>query len=82
MVKIENGRFSETTFIEDIVGKKIVINKYRNQEGYRLGYVESTNRGKHGYTLLITFNDECHFNEKSISRYCLHNIEDAVIFMK
>lgn len=85
MLRIENGRFSECIFIEDIVNKKIAINKYKNQIRNRIGHIQCTNKNKDGtISIKVNFENECHFNDNIIrslfSTYSLHNIEDANIF--
>ena len=48
MLTIENGRFSDCTFLEDIVNKKITVNKYKNRILDRRGRICFTQRNKDG----------------------------------
>lgn len=74
MLKIENGRFSECTFIEDLKNKNIVIKQYKNQEVNWIGTIVNTSNGSKGYS--ITCNN---WNDGLIG-FKLHNIEFAEIF--
>ena len=85
MLTIENGRFSDCTFLEDIVNKKITVNKYKNRILDRRGRICFTQRNKDGsISITVNFEEESHFNDNIIrslfSTYSLHNIENANIF--
>ena len=75
MLTIENGRFSDCTFIEDIVGKNIEVKKWRNKIVDRRGRISFTQRNKDG-SISITVN----FEGSAYTSYNLHNIEFAEIF--
>ena len=85
MLTIENGRFSDCTFLEDIVNKKITVNKYKNRILDRRGRICFTQRNKDGsISITVNFEEESHINDNIIrslfSTYSLHNIENANIF--
>lgn len=85
MLKIENGRFSECTFIEDIVGKNIEVKKWRDKIVDRRGRICFTQRNKDGsISITVNFEGECHHDDNIIrsayTSYNLHNIENANIF--
>lgn len=81
MIKIENGTVS-SVFAENI-GKKISINKYSRPDtkvdGFRFGTLERIARSKNGYYILVSYNENCHHGEKTISAYNLKFIVDGVI---
>jgi|APGre2960657505_1045072.scaffolds.fasta_scaffold06688_7 hypothetical protein len=92
MIKIKNGCPSEgiATFImsfavnsDRLIGKKISINKYSSSDsknnGRRFGIIEKFGRGKIGYNFLVSYKDDNHHGEKSISAYSLRYIVDGVI---
>ena len=65
------------------VGHKIIINEYKNPDtnriGYRFGTLEKVAKSKHGYFLIVSYNDECHHEGKKISSYSLKYIVDAIV---
>ena len=81
MIKIENGTVSGV-FSENI-GKKISINKYSRPDtkvdGFRFGTLERIAKSKNGYYILVSYNENCHHGEKTISAYNLKFIVDGVI---
>lgn len=74
MLKIENGRFSECTFIEDLKNKNIVIKQYKNQEVNWIGTIVNTSNGSKGYSIT------CNNWDDGLIGFKLHNIEFAEIF--
>ena len=81
MIKIENGTVSGV-FSENI-GKKISINKYSRPDtkvdGFRFGTLEKIAKSKNGFYILVSYNENCHHGEKTISAYNLKFIVDGVI---
>lgn len=81
MIKIENGTV-HGVFSENI-GKKISINKYSRPDtkvdGFRFGTLERIAKSKNGYYILVSYNEDCHHGEKTISAYSLKYIVDGVI---
>ena len=81
MIKIENGTVSGV--FADNIGKKISINKYSRPDtkvdGFRFGTLERIAKSKNGYYILVSYNENCHHGEKTISAYNLKFIVDGVI---
>lgn len=65
------------------VGRKIIINEYKNPDtkatGYRFGTLEKVAKSKNGYFLIVSYNDDCHHEGKKISSYSLKYIVDAIV---
>jgi len=74
MLKIENGRFSECTFVEDLKDKNIVIKTYCNKDINWVGTIVSFSKGSRGYDVIVNNWDD------GLIGYSLHNIEFAEIF--
>ena len=73
MLKIENGRFSDCTFLEDLNGKNIIIKMFKNQEINWKGTIVSFSTNKHTCDVIVNENGR-------LVVYSLHNIESAEIF--
>lgn len=76
MLRIENGRFSECVFVDDLKGKNIDIKQYRNQDSDISGLIVGILPNPNGYKIWIDINGYPNI----ITSYNLHNIENANIF--
>lgn len=74
MLTIENGRFSDCTFLEDLKNKNIVIKTYCNKEINWTGTIVNIGKGSRGYSITVNNWDD------GLIGYFLHNIEFAEIF--
>ena len=77
MLTIENGRFSECVFLQDLKNKSIKLNRYKNKESDISGLIVKINADNvNGYKVWIDIDGYPNI----ITSYNLHNIEDANIF--
>lgn len=83
MIKIEDGNVVGTHVFGENIGKKISINRYTRPDskvdGFRFGTIESLCKSKNGWYILVSYNEDCHHNDKKISAYSLKYIAEGVI---
>lgn len=76
MLKIENGRFSECTFLDDIVNKGIKLNKYKNEESEVQGLIVGHSTNGSIQKIWVDISEW----PWALTSFNLHNIESAEIF--
>ena len=76
MLTIENGRFSECVFLDDLKSKNIAIKQYKNQESEISGLIVKIIPSVNGYKVWIDLDGY----PNVITSFNLHNIENANIF--
>ena len=76
MLKIENGRFSECTFLDDIVNKNISLNRYRDQACEVKGLIVGFSTIENIQKIWVDVDEWPNIT----ASYNLHNIEFAEIF--
>ena len=76
MLTIENGRFSECVFVNDLKNKSIKLNRYRDKEYQISGLIVKILPSENGYKVWIDLDGY----PNVITSFNLHNIENANIF--
>jgi len=76
MLTIENGRFSECVFVDNLKNKNIKLNRYRDKKYKISGLIVKIVPSEDGYKVWVDINGY----PNMVVSFNLHNIENANIF--